>query len=257
MQPGDRLKPGGPASRWAPRSQKKTAAGYGRFLTWLDRRDELDPEAVPGAGVSPLLVADYIDSLIALGNAVYTAMCRIEELYDALRVMAPNSTWGWLNDFVAQLRDEVVPSARKRTQLQHVHDLFMLGITLMTEAETTADLTVLEASILYRDGLMIAFCAARAPRIGNFVSLQVGKQLTGDDRGYRVLLRGNETKNGRPIEYHIPAELIPHLECYIGHHRPILLSCGGRYTPSDLDALWISREGTAMAEESLRNVIKR
>jgi hypothetical protein len=45
------------------------------------------------------------------------------------------------------------------------------------------------------------------------------------------------------VEYDVPAVLVPKLERYVEHYRPILLSCGARYTPAVLDELWISREG--------------
>jgi hypothetical protein len=42
-----------------------------------------------------------------------------------------------------------------------------------------------------------------------------------------------------------------------GEKRPVLMSCGERYTPLDTDTLWISREGTPISEEALRKAFKR
>ena len=123
VRQGDRLNPGGPASQWAPRSKLKTEKGYGRFLTWLDLRGELDPESPPGTGVTPARIATFIDDLLGQGNTTYTALGRIQELYDALRSMAPTSSWRWFHDFAAQLRDEVVTSKKKLEQIQHVDEL--------------------------------------------------------------------------------------------------------------------------------------
>jgi hypothetical protein len=136
-KPGDRLHPGGPASSWAPRSLTKTAHGYGRFLTWCDRQGKLHPDSSPGEGVSDRAAADYIDHLLAVGNSAQTAICRIEELYNALRVMAPTKEWRWLYQFVAQLKDEALPSPRRLAQQQHAKAkaLLDLGMALMARAE--------------------------------------------------------------------------------------------------------------------------
>ncbi len=257
LRPGDRLEPGGPASRWAARSATKTEKGYGRFLTWLDLRGELDPNAPLGTGITPALIATYIDDLLALGNNAATARCRAQELGDALRVMAPAFDWSWFNDFDAQLRDEIVPSARKRAQLQHADQLLGLGLDLMNRAEAAKDLTTLRRAELYRDGMSIALLAARPIRIGNFTALTIGGTFVDGAVGYRIILRKGDVKNRRPLEYQVPAALAPSLGRYIDRYRPILLTCGGRYAPATPEALWISREGAPMAEDSLRDAIKR
>lgn len=257
LEPGDRLRAGGPASRWAARSVTKTQQGYGRFLTWLDQRGGLDPHALPGTGITPALIATYIDHLLALGNNASTARCRAQELGDALRVMAPAFDWSWFNELDVRLRDEIVPSARKRAQMQHADQLLGLGLDLMRRAEAAKNLTTLRRAELYRDGMSIALLAARPIRIGNFTALTIGGTLIDRAVGYQITLHKSDVKNRRPLEYEVPAALAPNLARYIDHYRPILLTCGRRYTPRPLDALWISREGSAMAEESLRNAIKR
>ena len=255
-RPGDRLHPGGPASRWAPRSLAKTEKGYGRFLTWWDLQGKLDATASPGIGVTQALVAGYIDDLLALGNSTHTAICRVEELYDALRVMAPETTWHWLNQFVAQLRDEIVPSPRRQAQLQHADTLFDLGVTLMAQAEAAAGLTLLQQATMFRDGVIIALLAARPIRIGNLVGMRIGRNFIGDGATYKIMLRGKETKNRRHLEHDVPAALVRQINRYLDHYRPVLMSCGGRYAPAELDALWISREGGPLAEGSLRDAVK-
>jgi integrase/recombinase XerD len=70
------------------------------------------------------------------------------------------------------------------------------------------------------------------------------------------VLPAAETKNRRHIEYDVPVALVAYLSRYLGHYRPLLLTCGGRYTADGSDALWISREGGAMFEGSIRDSIK-
>jgi len=256
-QPGDRLHPGGPASRWAPRSVAKTEHGYGRFLTWCDRQGNLSPESVPGDRVTDRAVADYIDHLLAVGNGTQTAICRIEELYNALRVMAPAKEWRWLYQFVAQLKDEALPSPRRLAQQQHAktRPLLDLGLALMAQAETANNLTELQKATMFRDGAIIALLTARPIRVDNFASLRMDHSFIGDRASYKIMLKADETKNRRRLEYEIPALLVPQINRYIDHYRPILMTCGSRYTPAAFDALWVSREGGPLSAQSLRKVV--
>ena len=193
-QPGDRLRPGGPASRWAPRSLAKTAHGYGRFLTWCDRQGKLSPDSSPGEGVTDRAVADYIDNLLAVGNSTQTAICRIEELYSALRVMAPDKEWRWLYQFVGQLQDEALPSPRRLAQEQYAHaqNLLDLGVALMAQAEAADNFTKLQQAMMFRDGIIIALLAARPIRLDNVANLEIGRSVIGDGCSYKIVLDAEE-----------------------------------------------------------------
>jgi hypothetical protein len=50
--PGDPLAPSGLASQWASVSCRLIENGYGRWITWLDERGELDPLAAPEARIT-------------------------------------------------------------------------------------------------------------------------------------------------------------------------------------------------------------
>jgi integrase/recombinase XerC len=236
----------------------KTEHGYGRFLTWLDREGNLAPDSAPGEGVTDRAVADYIDHLLAVGNSTQTAICRIEELYNALRVMAPpGKKWRWLYQFVAQLKDEALPSPRRLAQEQHAKPkpLLDLGLALMARAEAANNLTELQEAMMYRDGAIIALLAARPIRIDNFASLQMDHSFVGDGASYKIMLKADETKNRRRLEYEVPAPLVPQINRYIDHYRPALTTCGSRYTPAVFDALWVSREGGPLSAQSLRQAV--
>jgi integrase len=147
-------------------------------------------------------------------------------------------------------------------RLRPATELWALGLELMQAAEDgTADRTLLRRAERHRDGLLIALLAARPLRLANVAGLRVGRHLVRDDTGdgYRLLIAGAETKAGRPLEQPLPAALAPFLTRYLEHWRPLLLSCGGRYTPTVAaeTALWISREGAAMPPVSLRGAVKR
>jgi integrase len=95
---------------------------------------------------------------------------------------------------------------------------------------------------LFRDGLMIVMLACRPLRRENFASLRIGLDLVRHEGEYRILLEGRVTKNHREFEQPLPAELMPLLERYIDHYRPLLLGS------SQSDHLWISWRGEPLAE---------
>jgi integrase len=52
-----------------------------------------------------------------------------------------------------------------------------------------------------------------------------------------------------------PANLLPHLKRYIDHYRPILLGTSAKSNHEPIDALWVSRDGTALTQGPLRRAI--
>jgi hypothetical protein len=103
LAPRGPLDDAGPAADWAPRSAAKYATGYGRWLSFLDSRGWLDPDALPGARVSRERVAAYVAALKDR-NGTYPVVCRLEELAAALRALAPAGDWRWLLRRAAGLR---------------------------------------------------------------------------------------------------------------------------------------------------------
>src|SRR5260370_19069146 len=108
--------------------------------------------------------------------------------------MEPTAVRRWLLEFTAQLRDEAIPSPRKRAQLKHADELFDLGKNLMRAAEADQEMPVLKRAVQYRDGLMIALLAARSMRIGNFAAIKIDRHLIPAGAGYRLVLPADETK---------------------------------------------------------------
>ncbi len=176
-------------------------------MTWRNLRGELDPHTSLGSGITPATVAAYIGDLVALGNRTSTILCRVQELRDCLRVMVPTLDWHWILDFEAELRDELVPSQNKLSQLQCVDDLFRLGKSLMSEAEAAVHLTAPKRAVRYRDGLAVALLAARPIRIGTFIKLAIGQTLLSGAAGYQIILPKAVTKNRAHLENGVPAEL--------------------------------------------------
>ena len=73
----------------------KTARGYWHWLRWLDAHGFCDPDTSAADRVTRDRVAAYVAELTPV-CAPFTVLCRIRELLDAMRVMAPQTDWAWL-----------------------------------------------------------------------------------------------------------------------------------------------------------------
>jgi len=256
MDKGDVLEPGGGGAAWAPLSQCKIGKGYGRWLTWLDGRGLLDPDAEPSARITRDRVRDYVTELSTL-NAPYTVLARVQELYQAIRVMAPERDWAWLRGIENGVRHAAIPVRNKRARLEPADGLFALGIELMTAADDPDSGTRLQRACAYRDGLMVALLAARPLRRRNFTAISINRHLIHEGGLYWLRFEGSETKTGEPIDAPFPDSLAPHLERYLWEYRPFLLARDGQWKrvgrPSGQpdDALWISARGFAMSEMAI------
>jgi len=253
---GDLLEVGGPASQWSAANHKKTSKGYGRFLTWLDGEGLLSSSCSPADRVTQEHVAAYVESLSAR-NRGYTVPDRIQELYDAIRVMAPDRDWAWLRRIGAAIRARTRPAKSKRERIQPPHLLADLGMRLMAQADSATDLTLLQRAVLFRDGLMIALLAYRPLRISNLVAITIGRHLVRQGIGYWLRFEAEEMKSRRMLEVTIPPELLPALERYLEHYRMLLLTGGNRRFPATTEALWVSETATPMAVISMHNRIRR
>jgi integrase len=248
LRPGDPLDPGGLAARWAAESCRKIENGYGRWLTWLAGRNQLDPELAPGARINRDNVAAYIADLGAINHG-YTIQGRVQELGRAMRAMAPESEWGWLLRGADRLRSQTVPARDKRARLRSPEELVALGEQLMGEADA-GDAT-LASAVRYRSGLVIAFLAYRPNRARNLTMMALGQHLVRRNDGWSLAFAATETKTGQPLDHTFPTALEPRLERYLAVYRPILLTRGGRQPAAPITALWVSQNATAMIYDSI------
>jgi integrase/recombinase XerD len=260
----------GAATRWRTASARKTRLGYAAWLHWRFhwRLSQKDADAAkieasrPEDLVSREAVLAYVEHLTSLRSSM-TVFNRIQELYDAIRVMAPARDWTWLKMAQRNLRSRAKPEKDKLARLQSADRLEDLGFSLMAEAETAAywkdedgpAMTLLQRALAFRDGLMIALLIRRPFRIKNFVSL--GKSLLYDGEAARFAFPASETKSKRPVDAAFPKPLMSALKRYVDTYRPILLSESGKAKGLVTDALWISRDGTELVEVSLHNAIRR
>jgi integrase/recombinase XerD len=262
MDQGDVLEPGGGGADWAPSSRRKIGNGYGRWLTWLEVSGLFDPDADPAARVTPDRVRDYVIELKTL-NAPYSVLARVQELYQAIRVMAPEQDWAWLRGVENRVRHAAIPVRNKRLRVAPSDTLFAFGIELMTTAGDPESGSSLKRACQYRDGLAIALLAARPLRRRNFAAIEIGRHLVRQGEAYWLRFEGCETKTGEPIEAPLPHALVPRLEHYLSVHRPFLLARDGRWKRFDRpsgqrkNALWISEHGSAMTEIAIYFRVRR
>ena len=153
----------------------------------------------------------------------------------------------------------------KLARLQPAEKLDELGFSLMAEAETgfnwkdhdRAGMTLLRCALAFRDGLMIALLIRRFFRIKNFSTLSIGDNLLIDVKTVNFAFLASEMKNKRPMDAPFPRTLLWALMRYLEHYRPILLNESGKAKGIKTNALWISRDGTELAEISLHYAIRR
>jgi integrase/recombinase XerD len=246
----------GAGSDWSPHSRKKTARGYGRWLGWLKQKGSFDPSPAPGAQVTRPLVADYVAAL-SLSCAPYTVVCRLQELYDALRVVAPDEDWRWLAELWMQLGRRAEPVANKRLRLRPASNLVDLGRRMMTSAEQETGWSGRQRAVHYRDGLMIALMAYRPLRLKNFASIVLGVHLVRQSGGRWLQFPAYGMKAKRPYEVTFPAALVPDLERYLAVHRKALLAGESGQLNPGTDALWVSEVGTMLENGALASRIRK
>jgi integrase/recombinase XerD len=257
----DILEPRRIGADWALHTRNRIESGYARWLSWLSFNDHLDPESSPGDRVTPERLARYVTALQAI-NAPNTVVSRIQELHLALAVIAPERDWAWIRRIESRLRRMAGSACRRRTGLVSSARLFELGLTLMSEAEALSSASLKMQAAQYRDGLMISFLAARPLRRHNFAGIQIGRHLLKQSNGYWICFEGAETKTKIPIEVPFPANLVPFLERYLSAYRPLLARCDGywnraRAAERSSSALWLSQQGTALAEVAISGRFKK
>lgn len=233
------------AAGWRPRTVETVADGYGYALAWLDRQGGSCPEQPPTARWPAEMLRRYITDMQARLRPA-TILNRVLALERALAVISPEADRAIFRTAIRRL--SAAPSSTdKRSRLQDPAQLVDLGHQLMNAAEADANANRRLNAALYRDGLQIALLALRAFRKRNFAGLQVGTHLVRVNAAWWLVLRGDETKTGQPIEVPFPDQLVPNLTRYLEYYRPLLAA-----DPYRGDRLWVSYRFTAQSPHSIQ-----
>lgn len=243
---GDIFEEGGPGCHWADASKKTILYGYARWLGFLKTTEPEALDLPQEHRVSSERLKCYIDllqgSIKPAGTHNY-----IKHLYDAIRVMAPNSDWRWLHELDLRL-EKLVQPRNKHPRMVSSHVLVELGQRLMGTAEGVSDdgdMKDLKRAILYRDGLMIALLATRPVRRRNLAGIRIGINLLKEPWGYLLRFEEHETKTHTLLEYPLPDWLTPCVKRYIEYYRPIFPGA------NDHDGFWASAKGGKLRPEAI------
>ncbi|WP_191059406.1 site-specific integrase [Geminicoccus harenae] len=246
----DLLDDPGPFAELKPSTIATIERGYGRWLWWHQTQDTLGLNISPAARITREAVSRYLDDLRAR-NAPLTVAHRILTLEQVARAIAPEANWRWLRRLVNRLGTRARPMRDKRCRLRPVDDVFRAGLAMMAEAETGRFTSPKKRALAFRDGLLIAILAARAPRAANLATMEIDRHLRRSGKEWMIVFAGSETKNGDVLELPLPAELSPLLERYLTHWRPVLLD--GKVS----QRLWISAFGQSFETDQLYFVVMR
>jgi len=247
LEPGDLLESGGSRSEYRAISNRKVERGYGRWLTFLERRGEL--LGAPADRITSTTVGHYVGELQSLGNGSYTILARLQELYEAAIVMGPEHDWSWVRRIASRVRARHKPAHDKSRKLVGTDDLLDLGFRLMVGASALP--TDRQRATTYRDGLILAFQALRPLRLKNLTGLSLDRHLQKVGETWVVLIPPNETKTSTPIEFPWPETLTALLHEWLERWRPILCSYRGRWSRPTEGALWVSADGSPMTMQTI------
>jgi integrase len=239
----------------APGARLAKTTLHGRWMAWrrfLGFLTITEPEALelaPKHRVTPERLRKYARHL-GETNTPYSVACQVDVLYGAVRLLAPKQDWTWLRQLKQRLFS-AAPPARRGPVITSIQ-LLELGLDLMAESRIVpGQLPTLEAAVLYRDGLMIAFLAYIPLRHRNFGAIEIGGDLLEEDNRWLLIIPPDETKTNIPIDFDIPRELDLRLRTYLKVVRPRLLR------DPHCKALWVSAKGGPLSYSAVGPVVTR
>ncbi|MEQ9330336.1 tyrosine-type recombinase/integrase [Thalassobaculum sp.] len=240
----DVLSADGAAAHWRPTTRRLIENAYGRWLTFLDRRDDLDRAEDAGARATEERLRAYIAEL-SEQIASTTLAGRIRDLSVALSVLAPDHDQGSLLRARQRLKVRACPERDKRAPLAGPAELLELAATLLERAGDPSGGRADWRACCYRDALTLMVLVFRPLRRRNLVGLVLGRTLFDEGDVFRIAFDGSAMKNRRDYAARLPAVVTPYIREYLATYRPILL----RGTASD--HLWISSRGHPLDDASL------
>lgn len=235
---------GGELTALAPVSQRKTAKGWGRLLSHFKVHEPSCLLLPPAERVTRQRIVAYVCRLEELKNSTRTVLCRLQELSDALKVLAPACSFPFINRIASHVRACHRPARVKHNKIM-ADEVAELAFNLMQSVD---GLGASAAALQYRDGLILLLLTHLPLRRKNFANLTIGQSLVQRQGQWFVTLTPQETKTHAFFEAVLHPDLVPYLEVYLNDHRPVLMALDGRWNAPPGDRLWISKHGSAMTE---------
>jgi integrase/recombinase XerD len=242
-----------PASHWSGGRIGIVEAAYGRWLSFLDLNQALDPSSSPGDRATDdqlrAFVAELQDRMAPVSVTMTTGA-----LLRMLAVLQPERDWTLLAQVYGHLKRTATPSRDKLSRMVPATDLLALGIRLM---ETWADVRPQQVykATQFRDGLIIALLICCPMRRRNLTEIVIGRHLIFDGQAYRLELTAAETKTGRPYHAAVPPELTAYVNDYLEVHRPSLQTIGMAYGGSVGGRLWLGCLGKPLSSGAVQRQI--
>jgi integrase/recombinase XerD len=238
---GDVLDGRGPAAYWRAATRRTNIHHYGRWLAFYATVGQRDTS--PAERCTQDNVKAYIAQLRNTVSAV-TVAGSVIGLVETLKVIMPDHDWRWLTQIASTLKRTAKPSRDKRSRMMASEEMYRIVLQNLKQC-TSEPLCGRKQLTTFRNLLMLAVITACPLRAKNFVSLRLGKTLSGGKRGWSIQVPGDEHKNGYPLLLTVPSRLAPLLEIYGAQVRPQLVA---EYDPG---SFWLTENGRAYTEHAL------
>ncbi len=243
--PGDIFDDHGQGVRLSATSRRNYEVGYTRWLGFLSRRDPAALSMTPPARVTQARITAFTTEL-AEGRKPITVYNLVRNLHAALSIMYPAMGWDWLHPLIRQWHRRITP--RSSAPMIDCARLFELGLDLMA-ANRPHVAESPRARQRFRDGLIIAFLAARPLRRRSRAALAAGRTLRRVGETWMIVLGPEHTKTREPLEFPFPRTLVADLDFYLAEVRP-------RFPGAERHVgLWATAFGTAMSGDALHETI--
>lgn len=251
---GGFFNPGGGLCGYSASRRAALHSAYGRWIGHIRQRGGASVSGL-GAADDIVYVATFRDALSSV--APCTSRGYLTDLYTVCRALMPQKDFPLLHAAVRHAWRTARPVGDKFSRMAPARDLFSLGFELMRRAGEMP--TALKQAGRFRDGLMIALLMAAPVRLGNFMSMMVGRHLIRSPDQYRVCFDADEVKNRRPLELALPASLTEPINDWLENYRHVCLARRGRWhAGEDVGHLWISDHGSVFRRgSSVRTRIER
>jgi integrase len=231
--------------RLSDASRRNYEVGYARWCGFLSRSDRAVLSMAPPERITQARVTAFTTE-IAQGRKPISVYTLIRNLHGAVLIMFPAVDWDWMHALIRQWHRRITP--RSSAPTIDCARLFGLGLDLMATNRSQV-FGSRRSRQRFRDGLIIAFLAARPLRRRSLAALAVGRTLRLVGGTWMVVLGPEDTKTREPLEFPFPETLVTDLEFYLAEVRPHFPSAerhGG---------LWATAFGTAMSGDALHETI--
>jgi integrase len=205
----------------------------------------------PDGRIDRLMVAEYVAWLRKSCTDVSVAI-NLDHLRGALKLICPGVDWSWL----LSITKRIAAAAPRRPPKYHLvtsERLYALGLELMDGAVTDADAAKHMSkahAFQYRDGLIIALRALIPMRTRTVVAMRIGIHLVKAGDLWGLDIPAADTKNKRPLDYPIPAELSARIDLYLSLFRKRIPGAE-RHT-----AVWASNQGRPMCGMAIYDAVR-